>query len=314
MTDTFGNPRDDLDSDPFFQTFITFNTAAGQQVTRRSPAPQTAYPSTGAWLITCSDKHYIDAGGIYYAGDEYYTNGINALAGGPGLKGIPNITFPIKFGTNSYTQQERNDSWANLKARIFDARFRNFYYHGHGGPNIIGSDVHTFDTNNLVTGGTTLPGSKAYLTSQSVSNELTFNRYSGAHPYRFVWLDGCSTANGNWPGAFGMGKGTNSASSYTNSVTNPQHRRPSAFVGWNQTIGGSSWGATSAKWLFRSQWMTDWSYNDPVRTLTAAFGNARHDATWPPGGDNQLWGALRVYGYADLKFEDYNHKNDWQWP
>src|SRR5207245_2688126 len=118
-----------------------------------------------------------DAGIRYFAGDQYYTNGVIALGGGPAFRGVPVSIFPIKFGTNVYTQQDRNDSWSDLRAHLFDARYRNFYYNGHGGANRIGTDLHIFDTNGYVTAGISLPGSKAYLTSQSVSNELTFNRY-----------------------------------------------------------------------------------------------------------------------------------------
>lgn len=314
LTDTLGNPRDDLDSDPWFYSEITFMAAAGAQTTRSTPAKQTEYPNVGDWLVTYSDKHYIDGGTNYAAGDQYYTNGIIGIAGGPALRSIPCSKYAIKFGTNSYTQTQRNDSWIDLKANLSAGRYRNFYYHGHGGPNTIGTDVHVFDTNGLVTAGTRLPGSKAFLTSQILSNEFTFNRYSGSRPFRFAWLDGCSTANGNWPGAFGVGKTTNSLSWYTNSATNPKHMRPSAFVGWNQTVGGPTWGSAQAFWNFRSEWMFDWSYNWQSRGLMQAFTNARQTANWPPGGDNRLWEALRVYGYTVIRFNEFNQKNDWRWP
>lgn len=313
LTDTGGNPRDDLDGDPYFYAYVTFNTAAGAQITRRGPAPQTEYPSVGYWLITYSDRHILDAGPLYAGGDQYYTNGVIAIAGGPSFRGIPNTLFPIKFGTN-YTQQERNDSWSYVKASLFDARYRNFYYHGHGGPNVIGADVHTFTTNGTVDGGITLSGSKAYLTSQSVSNELTFNRYSGARPYRFVWLDGCSTANGNWPGAFGVDKASYDLDHYTNSASNPKHRRPSAFVGWNQIVGGPQWGSSLAAANFRSEWMSKWYYNWQTEGLTQAFKDASQSANWPPGGESRLFGAMKIYGYSELLMNGYNQKNDWRWP
>jgi len=40
LADGFGNARDDLDSDPFFYSYITFNTATAQ-TTRTTPAAQT---------------------------------------------------------------------------------------------------------------------------------------------------------------------------------------------------------------------------------------------------------------------------------
>ena len=147
---------------------------------------------------------------------------------------------------------------------------------------------------------------------RAVINELTFNRYSGARPYRFVWLDGCSTANGNWPGAFGISKTTNSLSYYTNSITNPKHRRPSAFVGWNQIVGGPNWGFAQDAGHFRSQWMFDWMYFMNTRELPDSFENARQSSGWV--SQQRLWDALRIYGYTVIRFDEFNHKNDWRWP
>jgi len=316
LTDTYGNPRDDLETDPFFDCYITFSTTAGVLTTRGQPAPQTAYPPVGHWLISYCDRYHLDGGARCAPYDGYYSNGINTIAGGPALRSIPYWIFPIKFGTNIYSQGQRNESWGALKAALFDPRYRNFYYYGHGNTNIIGCDSHKFDTNGYITEGVALfsSGSKAFLTSQCVSNELTFNRYSGARPYRFVWLDCCNTANGDWPGAFGVDKAIYDIDHYTNTVTNPKHTRPSAFVGWNQLVGGAGWGTVDAAWRFRGAWMFDWSYWWQSRGVRSAFENARTTASWPPGGYNQLWGALRLFGYTNMQFNAYNQKNDWRWP
>ena len=314
LTDTSGNPRDDLDYDPYLYTYITFNTAAGPQTTRTTPAAQSAYPATGYWLFSYLDRNYLEAGTNYPGVQNIMVNAITSLAGGPTSRGIPASVFPLKFGTNTYTQAQRNGSYADLKARIFMPQNRNFYYYGHASSNYLGCDFHTFDTNGLVKGGDWLPGSKAFLWSVGISNELTFNRYSGSRPYRFVWLDGCSSANGNWPGSFGVDKAAYDIGHYTNSVANPKHRRPSAFVGWNQEVGGQGWGTAQAFFNFRTQWMTKWYYNWQTEGLWTAFDEARTSASWPPGGYGQLWGAMRVYGYTNILMNGYNQKNDWRWP
>jgi hypothetical protein len=59
---------------------------------------------------------------------------------------------------------------------------------------------------------------------------------------------------------------------------------------------------------------SDWYYNWQTRGLSDALANARQNANWPPGGNGQLWGALRVYGCTVMKLDEYNHKNDWRWP
>ncbi len=314
LADTLGNPRDDLDSDPFFYTYVTFNTAAGPQTTRTTPAVQTAYPSVGYWLFSYLDRHYLEAGTNYPGVQDIMVNAINNLAGGPTFRGIPASVFPLKFGTNTYTTAQRNGSYADLKARIFMPQNRNFYYYGHASSNYLGCDFHTFDTNGLVKAGDWVSGSKAYLYSVTLSNELTFNRYSGSRPYRFVWLDGCSSANGNWPGSFGVDKAAYDIDHYTNSVANPKHRRPSAFVGWNQVVGGQGWGTAQAFFNFRTEWMTKWYYNWQTEGLWRAFDEARTSANWPPGGYGQLWGAMQVYGYTNMLMNGYNQKTDWRWP
>lgn len=260
------------------------------------------------------DNNYIDAGPRYTGADQYYQDGLNGMAGWIAYRNIPVSLFPIKFGTNSYTQQQRNDSWADLKARLFIPQYRNFYYYGHAGPDSIGTDLHKLDTNGYIIEGIQLPGSKAHLSSQTVSNELIFNKHTVARPYRFVWLDGCSTANGAWPGAFGVDKAIYDLGHYTNSVTNPKHRRPSAFVGWNQILGGQGWGDLQGKWLFNGMVFEEWSYWWQTEGLSDAFEDAVRDTYWPPGGQDQLWGALCIYGYTNMLFNQFNQKNDWRWP
>jgi hypothetical protein len=148
-----------------------------------------------------------------------------------------------------------------------------------------------------------------------VDNEVTFNRYGGSRPYRFVWLDGCSTANGNWPGAFGVDKAAYDLGHYTNSVSNPKHRRPSAFVGWNRPVGtGGVWGNAQNAYNFRSEWMQKWYYSWQTEGLYLAFQEASQSANWPPSGEPQLFDAMQVYGYTNLLMNGYNQKNDWRWP
>ena len=313
LRDTGGNLRDSLEADPFFDPYITFDEASGgistAAVTQRpTPIPIIAYPAQGRWIVTYQDTFYEPG----TTGGGYYQDAMNAIAGGPALRGVPVAQVPVKFGTNNYTQAERNDSWANLKAWMFSRESRNLYYFGHGWDTGFGGDTHTY-SNNAVTGGTTFNNSKALLTSKKVRDEITYNKHGGARPYRFVWLDGCSTANGDWPDAFGVNKATNSISYYNNSATNPRHKRPSAFVGWNQTIGGpTGWGTLQNFMLFRSEWMFDWQQNWTSRTLTDAFENARSNTGWILNG--KLWGALVMYGYNDLRMNQYNQKTDWPGP
>lgn len=314
LTDIFSNVRDNLESDPFFDPYITFEQTASSGVTaaalvtRPTPIPVIAYPSVGRWIVAYLDTFY-EPGTT--AGD-LYAQGMIGIAGGPALRGIPVSRIPLRFGTNSYTQTERDDSWVSLKGSMFMQDSRNLYFYGHGRAAGIGGDCHAYDANGTVIGGKILKSSKAFLTSKQVRDEITYNKHGGARPYRFVWLDGCSTANGDWPSAFGVNKATNSVSYYTNSLTNPSHKRPSAFVGWSQTIGGPGWGTVQNFMQCRTEWMFQWQQNWNTMSLVAALDTARSNSGWIP--DGQFWGAIRVYGFTNLRMNQYNQKTDWPGP
>ncbi len=310
LLDQLGNPRDSLEGDPYYDSYITFelDTAPGQfiaaaQTSRPTPIVAPAYPNVGRWIVTYLDTFYEPG-----TRRDIMSAGISGIAGGPAYREVPTSVIPLKYGTNDYTQAQRNDSWGTLKANMFASDARNLYYYGHGWANGIGGDLHTY-SNNVVTGGTTLRGSKAFLSSQIVRDQITFNKYGGARPYRFVWLDGCSTANGDWPNAFGVNKTTNSLPWYQSITTNPSRNRPSAFVGWNQTVGGPGWGTLQAFFNCRSEWMTQWSYNWNTKTLVDALEDGRQSSNWIDSG--KYWGALRVYGFSELRMNQFNQRTDW---
>jgi hypothetical protein len=134
---------------------------------------------------------------------------------------------------------------------------------------------------------------------------------TGIKQYRFAFLDGCNTANGDWPEAFGIAKLTNNLNFYY-STNNPSHTRPSVFVGWAVSPGGTNWGNVLASFYFRTQWMFDWQESWQTRTLIQALENGRQTSGWVSSG--QLWSSLRVYGYVTMRLDEYNRKGDWQWP
>jgi hypothetical protein len=60
--------------------------------------------------------------------------------------------------------------------------------------------------------------------------------------------------------------------------------------------------------------MFHWSYDWQTESLIQALVDAVETANWPPGRGDQLWGGLRVYGYVNLKMNEYNQKGDWPPP
>jgi hypothetical protein len=317
LTDYTGASRTDPESDPFFYPVITVEQDSGSgqsggaqpnksgSSTRAMPAVAAPYPSVGQWIVTYLDKYYEGStnAAIEY---QYYYPAIQTIAGGPTEWNVPATTIPIEFGTN-YSQTARNSSWATLVSYLYDPDFRNLYYFGHGNANSIGGDINVLSVSNTIIGSKALPGSTAYLTSQYVHDTVTFNRYSGARPYRFVFLDGCCTANGTWPWAFGVPTNSEPLSYYTSSA-NRRHTRPSAFVGWNVEIGGPGWGTIVNWWAFREDWMAEWA-GTYEEYLTWSFQDANTDSGWISPG--QLSSNLVIDGYGEMEYFDYNYGGDW---
>jgi hypothetical protein len=306
LTDALGVSRSGFDSDPFFYSETTFSTAgSASATTRNNPVTGGGYPNVGQWVTSFMDRWFSDAPGYPYDCQQTYETAMNYVQGGPILKGDPAWQAPIKFGTNVYSQADRELSWYNLRTWLQSPWVRNWYYFGHGGGNTIGADRHTLDTNGLVTGSAwARKGSLSCLHSWQMATATR------AFRYRFVFLDGCSTATGDWPNAFNISQTNHDLSFYQN---DPKHRRPSAFVGWNKDIGGKGWGTVQTFFDFRSDWMGWWANGGQYYTgLQAALQQANVDSRWIDAGT--LNSSMCVYGYTVMQIEDYNHKGDWQYP
>jgi hypothetical protein len=189
--------------------------------------------------------------------------------------------------------------------RLQSWTIRNFYYSGHGSANSIGGDMTVFDANGKPNGATNFPNSKAKLTSQWVRDNVTHSKSYGAIPFRFVFLDGCDTANGDWPQAWGTPKQEVSADYFRNNKTYP---RPCAFVGWNVTIGGTNWGTVDGWWNYRKIWMGSWS-GVIGKHLDWALDDARDSGSWISATDIEAH--LRKYGYTSMTFQEFNNRGSW---
>jgi hypothetical protein len=106
--------------------------------------------------------------------------------------------------------------WGLVTNRMTFATARDFVYFGHGSGNSLGG------------GGLTIPMVQSLL-GNNLKNPLTA---TNMHPYRFVFLDGCNTADGNWPQAFGIPK---RKGMIVTDFTQKRGIRPRAFMGWNRT-------------------------------------------------------------------------------
>ncbi len=306
LMDYWGNSRLD-DSDPFFFSYITV-TQNSSSTSRWMPPLAEQFPSQGDWLFSYMDKFYDDGTSNYPDGTSTMLNAINTMGGGPALWNIGFLDIPLKYG-RAYSQTDRDSSWENLGLWLESWNNRNLYYFGHGWSTGFGGDINTLDSSNNITGSKSLPGSHAFLTSQWVHDNVTFNKVWGPMPFRFAFLDGCSTAAGNLPSAWGVPNQVEPLS-YYRSASNTTGARPSAFVGWDVTIGGNKdWGTLQNFWLFRQYWMGNWSVEVTTgETLQQAFRQALDGSSWVDEGHFQH---LKIFGYQDMTFYGYNHEGDW---
>jgi hypothetical protein len=290
---------------PYFSSEITFASAGnGPTITRPTPPPVKGYPDSGEWVISFQDRWYADAPAYPSDCQDKYIEAMDYVWGGPFLIGDTAYLYPLKFGTNVYTQAEREQTWTNLLGWIGDLYIRNFYYLGHGNATSIGCDQHLLTTNGTwKVGVMTSRNSKSQLFSWQVALKTHYNRY------RFVFLDGCSTASGNWPNAFSITKTNRDISFYEN---DPAHPRPSVFVGWNEIVGGEPGTDVYHQLDFQKNWMGIWANDSDHPSIKTSLERANSIFDWLPIGTFNS--KIRFYGYQDMKIGDYNRKGHWTRP
>jgi hypothetical protein len=180
------------------------------------------------------------------------------------------------------------EDWGQMGTDLKDLSVRNLYYFGHGSANCIGS------------------ADRQHQISVADLNDWLHNAFNplqglNRHPYRFVFLDGCSTANGDLSPAFGIPKGKIAL----NEFVNKRGLRPRAFMGWDKDmligLGAVDQGHLGFVERFFSKWA---HFEDPSqpRLLKDAVDQAsKNDA------GQVLWSEVHhlvVHGYDGLFFQE----------
>jgi hypothetical protein len=120
-------------------------------------------------------------------------------------------------GTSGTTKIENTAaSWNAWATSLRENVTANLFYFGHGGKDAIGERAKDPNKGFFVKEIQTFLGNEII----NKSPEFTF-------PYRFVFLDGCNSADGNWCIAFGIEQGKVPTAEYTK-----RGLQPRAFMGW----------------------------------------------------------------------------------
>jgi hypothetical protein len=166
---------------------------------------------------------------------------------------------------------------------------RNLYYYGHGTPDVIGNYNKK------------APQGNRYLSKEDFAKFLK-NKGSpftttNAHPFRFVFLDGCRTAAGDMCLAFGIPKQTKvPLATFAN-----KGLRARAFCGWNEGVVVGFANAISGHHNYIAEIFDNWVNGiDPNTGQPNGIGRAAFLARATFGQSQNLI----IYGYEGLQFND----------
>ncbi len=297
MVDTNGVTRTNADVDTEFSALVT----VGDPITKPAPKKKQRkrnWPDHGSWVISYQDFFKFE-----YSANNLMKNSINTFAytaakyGGyylyypsPGNTNDIGQTYPIRYQkTNHFDPSITSDAilgdQALLELFLSVTNTRNFYYNGHGSANTIAGGLPASEVGSYI-----------------------------KHRYRFVFLDGCNTANGKWDAAFGIhGPGRFAITYYQNTGI-----RPAAFCGYNQetpyatggpvTVNGVQYDDTIPDDVpyFITNFLFYWDLEN--YRLQDAISSAQQYLSpvngWYPGT------GLQIYGYDDLRIDEVNHAAD----
>jgi hypothetical protein len=187
---------------------------------------------------------------------------------------------------NSYDGTCFNLAQANrtdLLTYLSDPDYRNFYFFGHSNPTGFG-DSGQWSTNPVWIDEKAL--------RSAMANQLGVIPRAPNHPYRFVFIDGCNSANGTLCEAFGIHRANWSNGIYQNTLG----LRSRAFLGYSANVplpGTSSEYIDNRLMLaeFFGNWMNDVNLNGCVAT-------AQNHPLWPMPTNTVIWGAYNLHRSA----------------
>lgn len=193
----------------------------------------------------------------------------------------------------NHSASVRSNDWKVLKEALAEPAVRNWYYLGHGGGSGLGNDFQFGLLDGEV--GTIL---KNYRASDP-------NR----RPLRFVWLDGCSTASGAWAAACGIEKKENvPLTFYTKNG-----KRPGVLCGFANPIYANNPATTPGELdLDFAYYRSNFAFYWEEIGSTVIDAHAQADALTPETDPSFPYHSeLKIYGYGNLKYAEYNNPSDW---
>jgi hypothetical protein len=294
--DTNGVARTNATADPWFDSLVTVADPITAKTPRKDQRPQN-WPDHGQWTIAYQDFFKFE-----YSQNNLMQGAINAFLsiaarfGGylialPGQTNPPGQIYPMRYQKTNHwdatiTADALMDDQVRLEEFLARTNSRNFFYDGHGDANYI-----------------------ANITSSQLTNYI-HNRY------RFVFLDSCSSANGDLDKAFGI----NGPKRFDIGYYERTGIRPAAFMGYTEDVYYAEGGEVMYNGItyddtipndvpyFITNFLFYW---DPVNGgygVLSAIDNAKRYLSPVHGILRENY--LAVHGYYDLHIDEVNHKWD----
>jgi len=277
-------PDGTLHTDNTFEFVLT--TVYGDPVTNSMVVPPTyrvtdPWNAPGDWVVVNQQAwNNFTGSGLLDTMTDGFAGGAQALGLAVRPTAAAGTAYRLHFGQGD---PNATSDWAAFRSALYNNLSRNLFYLGHGTPKGLGYAQSNTNLSILAKEiGTVLATIPAGLTN--------------AHKYRFVCLDGCSTASGTLPESFGVIHKENVPGSYYADAS----LRPSAFAGWNddKAAGFANTIIVDHPNYFQ-HFQYQWTIGDGVK---AAFN---HAAGYP---DVQFLstGQLKVFGNWDLGVNAFN--------
>jgi hypothetical protein len=294
LTDGNGFSFDSANFYGVFNVSTTPPTAGGAEPMAGSSVTTVRQTWAREWNWTQNLNNYYVIAYAPLDNSEYTTfrQNLTMLGGGEGTyNGVIHSLSPYNLGAHlSPGNVDQSSAFClnngtaktNLLSYLADWHYRNFYFLGHGSPYAIGGIN---------------PNSRISYTdiSHSLTNLLPTTRPINYHPYRFVFIDGCSAGAAAFCEAFGIPAQTVNNAFFSNVGVNSR-----AFLGFKQ---GKFYPVSKWDWYammiggFYNDWQTGLTVQECVNNAVNGVYNAGQvtmDSSWV------------IYGAADLRYNTPN--------
>jgi hypothetical protein len=298
MVDTNGVTRTNADVDPEFSSIVTVADPA-TKATPKKKQRKNDWPDHGKWVIAFQDyfKFEYSENNAQQGSINWFAN-TSAKYGGyylhypqPGQTNDLGQTYPLRYDKANHpdtniTQEARFLDEQLLRIYLGSTNSRNFYYDGHA------------DSDNIVSG----------------SLDVAMLSATIQHRYRFVFLNGCNTANGDLDTAFGIHGPKRLDSDYYHKTG----IRPAAFMGYTTKIYYDEGGPVMENGVqyddtipyqvpgFITNFLLFW--DSMGYGLLSAVDNAKQYL--PPVRNQYREDYLAIHGYFNLHIDEVNHRYD----